>query len=272
MLVVPGGAYRYASPSEGDVVARWFYKAGYNVFVLAYTVNYLDEPLDRVPLNDISRAVRIIRKHAEACSIDPDQIVVCGFSAGGHLCASLCVHYKDVKDCRPEYDEVSNRPDAAILAYPVITSKGYEDSESFRALLGEKPDAEELKYMTLEDYVTEDTPPCFIWQTAPDATVPVEHSCIFADACRKAGVKYAHHVFSDGVHGMSIANEDWLEEKNRDPVYSGTACETRFCNPGRKDKVSCGKRRRDTGRARDLKAQAGEMDAGSKRTSPPRSR
>ena len=217
MLVVPGGAYRYASPSEGDVVARWFYKAGYNVFVLAYTVNYLDEPLDRVPLNDISRAVRIIRKHAEACSIDPDQIVVCGFSAGGHLCASLCVHYKDVKDCRPEYDEVSNRPDAAILAYPVITSKGYEDSESFRALLGEKPDAEELKYMTLEDYVTEDTPPCFIWQTAPDATVPVEHSCIFADACRKAGVKYAHHVFSDGVHGMSIANEDWLEEKNRDP-------------------------------------------------------
>ena len=138
MLVVPGGAYRYASPSEGDVVARWFYKAGYNVFVLAYTVNYLDEPLDRVPLNDISRAVRIIRKHAEACSIDPDQIVVCGFSAGGHLCASLCVHYKDVKDCRPEYDEVSNRPDAAILAYPVITSKGYEDSESFRALLGEK--------------------------------------------------------------------------------------------------------------------------------------
>ena len=58
MLVVPGGAYRYASPSEGDVVARWFYKAGYNVFVLAYTVNYLEEPLGRLPLNDISRAMR----------------------------------------------------------------------------------------------------------------------------------------------------------------------------------------------------------------------
>ena len=107
------------------------------MFVLAYTVNYLDEPLDRVPLNDISRAVRIIRKHAEACSIDPDQIVVCGFSAGGHLCASLCVHYKDVKGLPVRnMMKFQNRPDAAILAYPVITSKGYEDSESFRRFSG----------------------------------------------------------------------------------------------------------------------------------------
>lgn len=217
MLVVPGGAYRYASPSEGDVVARRFYKAGYNVFVLAYTVNYLEEPLGRLPLNDISRAVRIIRKHAQACRVDPNKVVVCGFSAGGHLSASLCVHYKDIRDCRPEYDEVSNRPDAAILGYPVITAKEYEDSESFRALLGKEQREEDLEYMSLEQHVTEDMPPCFIWQTAPDATVPVKHSYLFAEACRKAGVKYAHHVFSDGVHGMSIADEDWLEGRNRDP-------------------------------------------------------
>mgnify|MGYP005767239427 CR=1 FL=1 len=217
MLVVPGGAYRYASPSEGDVVARWFYKAGYNVFVLAYTVNYLEEPLGRLPLNDISRAVRIIRKRAEACRIDPNRVVLCGFSAGGHLSASLCVHYKDIRDCRPEYDEISNRPDAAILGYPVITAKDYEESESFQALLGKEQQEADLEYMSLEKHVTEDTPPCFIWQTAPDGTVPVLHSYLFAEACRNAGIKYAHLVFSDGVHGMSIANEDWLEGRNRDP-------------------------------------------------------
>ena len=69
MVVVPGGAYRYVSPSEGDIVARRFYEKGYNVFVLAYTVNYLDEPLKMQPLNDISRAVRIIRWHAEKLHI-----------------------------------------------------------------------------------------------------------------------------------------------------------------------------------------------------------
>ena len=77
MIVVPGGAYRYASPSEGDIVARQFYSAGYNVFVLAYTVNYLgDEPLGLQPLRDISRTVRIIRLHAEECRIDHSKIVV----------------------------------------------------------------------------------------------------------------------------------------------------------------------------------------------------
>ena len=217
MIVVPGGAYRYASPSEGDIVARQFYSAGYNVFVLAYTVNYLgDAPLGLQPLRDISRTVRIIRLHAEECRIDPSKIVVCGFSAGGHLCASLCVHYKDIDDCRPEYDAVSNRPDAAILAYPVINSGKYANRESFLALLGEKASEKDLEYMSLENHVTEDTPPCFLWQTATDDSVPVENSCLFARACKKAGVPYAHHIFTDGVHGMSVANEAWLEGKNRD--------------------------------------------------------
>lgn len=219
MLVVPGGAYRYASPYEGNLPALEFYRAGYNVFVLAYTVNHLDEleaPLRLQPLNDISRALRIIRGNSARYHLDPLKIAVCGFSAGGHLCASLCVHYEDIKDPDPAYDEVSNRPDAAVLCYPVITSGEYANRESFRALLGEEPDEAELAYMSLEKHVTADTPPCFLWQTATDASVPVENSYLFAEACRKAGVPYAHHVFTDGVHGMSVATSEWLDKESEE--------------------------------------------------------
>lgn len=222
MVVVPGGAYRYASPSEGHLPALEFYRADYNVFVLAYTVNHLDElkaPLGMQPLRDISRAVRVIRAHAARFHIDPLKTAVCGFSAGGHLCASLCVHYKDIKDPASVYGEVSNRPDAAVLCYPVITSGQYSNRESFRALLGVEPDEKELEYMSLEKHVTEDTPPCFLWQTATDASVPVENSYLFAEACRRAGVPYAHHVFTDGIHGLSVATEEWLDEET-DELYT----------------------------------------------------
>ena len=213
MIVVPGGAYRNASPSEGHLPAMEFYKAGCNVFVLAYTVNLLDEPLKLQPLRDISRAVRVIRVGAEKYAVDPEKIALCGFSAGGHLSASLCVHYGDIEDPDPKYQAVSNRPDAAILSYPVITSGEYAHRDSMVALLGSEPTEEGLEYMSLEKHVTADTPPCFLWQTVTDATVPVENSYLFAEACRKNGVCFAHHVFSEGVHGMSVATEQWLERE-----------------------------------------------------------
>ena len=211
MVVVPGGAYRGVSPSEGHIVAEEFYRAGYNVFVLVYTVNPVDEPLKLQPLNDISRAVRMVRSRAEELHIDSSHIAVCGFSAGGHLAASLCVHYSDIEDKDPVYGAFSNRPDAAILSYPVITSGTYTHGESMIALLGEEADEEELEYMSLEKHVTKDTPPCFLWQTVTDEAVPVENSYLFAMACRREGVPFAHHVFSDGVHGLSLATEQWLE-------------------------------------------------------------
>ncbi len=131
ILIVPGGSYREVSPSEAHLPAMEFYQSGYNVFVLAYTINLLDEaPLKLQPLNDISRAVRMIRFHAEELHSRADQIAICGFSAGGHLCASLCVHGKDVTDPDENYQSVSNRPDAVILAYPVISSGKYGHRDS----------------------------------------------------------------------------------------------------------------------------------------------
>lgn len=132
---------------------------------------------------------------------------MCGFSAGGHLCASLCTHYEDIPD--PIYGEVSNRPDAAVLAYPVITSGVHAHRESFVSLLGNAPPQELLDYYSLEKQVTPQTPPCFLWQTMHDAIVPVENSRLYAEACRKQGVSYAHHIFTTGIHGMGLGNEAW---------------------------------------------------------------
>ena len=99
MLVVPGGGYCVVSPTEGEIVAMEFYEKGYNAFVFTYTTNPLMlEPLKEQSMRDLSRAIRLIRSRAGEFHIDPCRLILCGFSAGGHLCASVCVHYMDVED------------------------------------------------------------------------------------------------------------------------------------------------------------------------------
>ena len=137
MLMVPGGGYCMLAPHEGELPAMEYYRMGLNVFVLTYTNDItMCVPLKKQPMNDISRAVRLIRKGADEYRIAPDKLVICGFSAGGHVCGSLCVHYSDIVDPDPEINAFSNRPDAAILSYPVLTSGKYTHIYSMQALLG----------------------------------------------------------------------------------------------------------------------------------------
>ncbi len=212
LVIVPGGGYTCVSPTEGEIVALEFYHKGYNVFVHTYTTNMLMEAaLKFQPLKDISRALRMLRKDAASFHINPNQIAICGFSAGGHLCGSLAVHYEDIKEDNVVYQEYSNRPDAAILSYPVITSGEKAHRGSFQALLGADATEEELEYMSLEKQVKATTPPIFVWHTATDETVPVENSYLMANACHNMGVPYEHHVFAEGDHGLSLANEDWAK-------------------------------------------------------------
>lgn len=219
MMVVPGGGYCMVSPTEGEIVAKKFYEKGYNAFVCTYSTNLTQSvPLKAQPMKDLSRAIRVVRKNATQYHIDPKKLVICGFSAGGHLCGSVCVHHRDIVDKGEAYQGISNRPDAAILSYPVITGKlEHSHSGSFQALYGPEPTVKELEYASLENHVTRDTPPCFLWQTATDETVPVENSYLFAKACQKQQVPYAHHVFSEGQHGLSLADEDWAEGRYGDP-------------------------------------------------------
>lgn len=209
MLIVPGGGYCMVVSHEAELPAMEFYNRGMNVFVLTYTTDItMSVPLKKQPLNDISRAVRFIRNKAGEYNIDGKKFFVCGFSAGAHVCGSLAVHYADVKDVNPEYDKISNKPDGVILSYPVITTGEFTHADSIRALLGNDPSADELEYFSLEKQVDEKTVPCFIWQTAEDGLVPVENSYLMAEALRRNKVPFAHYVFPNGDHGLSIANDD----------------------------------------------------------------
>ena len=234
MIVVPGGAYSFASIREGQPVAERFYGMGYNAFVLTYTCNPLRmEPLRLQPLRDLARAVRLLRKEADRLEIDSDRIAVCGFSAGGHLTASLAVHGRDVYEDNPVYRDYSCRPDALVLSYPVITAEpGLTHADSIKALLGyNRPEEDaaaavisrkgalpgcrtpedEMRYMSLETQVCPDTPPVYIWHTLPDDSVPVENTFRFEQALREKGVLHSMHIYSHGVHGLSLADQAWAD-------------------------------------------------------------
>lgn len=232
ILVVPGGGYCVVAPSEGEIVALSFYDKGYNTFVLTYTTDILlKEPLKLQPIQDLSRALRYVRKNAGGFHVDPSQLAICGFSAGGHLSASVTVHYEDIQDQNPLYQPYSNRPDAVILSYPVITSGEKAHRGSFTALLGPDASESDLHYMSLEHHVKPDTPPVFLWQTVTDETVPVENSYLFARACKDQGVFHEHHVFSDGAHGLSLANDLWFSGKYGKPYTMEQTI--RIANKGR---------------------------------------
>ena len=223
ILVVPGGGYGYCSEREGEPVARCFHEAGYQTFVLTYTTNLLFlDPLMDQPLKDIARAVRILRSKAEEFHLIKDRLFVCGFSAGGHLTASLGNYWNTVSD--PEYEGISCRPDAMLLCYPVITSGEYTHQHSMEALLGNNPSQELLQHWSMECHVNSDTPPSFVFQTAGDESVPVENSFLMAKALKQAGIPFSYHVFTTGGHGLSISTEELIERKycslfTLDPVF-----------------------------------------------------
>ena len=208
MLVAPGGGYCMCVPHEGEPVALEFYNKGFDAYVLTYTTDVtMSIPLKDIPLKDISRAVRLIRRARSDAGITREKLAICGFSAGAHLCGSLVTHYMDVKDPNEELDHISNRPDAAILSYPVITMGKYTHDGSRISLLGRRPGVEERRFYSLENHVNKNTPPCFLWQTAEDELVPVNNSYLFAQALIKAGVPCAHYVFPFGLHGLSLGRE-----------------------------------------------------------------
>ncbi|MCR5213151.1 MAG: alpha/beta hydrolase [Eubacterium sp.] len=211
ILVVPGGGYCLCAPHEGEMIAEVFYNKGLNAFVLTYTTDItMSVPLKKQPLEDISRGVRFIRKHGAEYNIEEKRLIVCGFSAGAHVVGSLAVHFADINDKSEEYAKISNRPDGAILSYPVITSGEYTHKYSMQTLLGSEPSEEELTYFSLEKQVSENTPPCFIWQTATDNAVPVENSYLMAEALRAKGIMFSHHVFPTGFHGISYPSDKFF--------------------------------------------------------------
>lgn len=205
VLICPGGGYSWLSPREGEPVARRFGEAGWTAAVLTYTC-FTGQPLEDLPLRQAGEALAVLRAR-----FDGQRIVVCGFSAGGHLAASLGVHWRDAG---------LSRPDGMILCYPVITAGKYAHQGSIANLAGEGDSA----YWSLENHVSEDTPPAFIWHTVTDPTVPVENSLLLMERMAAYHIPVEMHLYPQGTHGLSLATKEVEEpEKQRfaDPHVAG---------------------------------------------------
>jgi acetyl esterase/lipase len=207
-VVCPGGAYQHLSPREGPPVARWLNTLGINAFVLKYRIG--PKYHHPVEMEDVQRAIRLVRARASDWHIDPKRIGIIGFSAGGHLASTAATHFDDGNPAAPDaVDRVSCRPDLVILMYPVITMMDpYVHATSRLNLLGEKPDPALIVLLSNERHVTPDTPPCFIVHTADDRTVPVQNSLMFALALRDNKVPVELHIFEHGPHGFALGGND----------------------------------------------------------------
>jgi acetyl esterase/lipase len=206
ILICPGGGYSFTSPREAEPIALQFNAAGFHAFVLNYSVAPHKHPQ---PLLDVSRSMCIIRRNAVLWNLDTDNITVCGFSAGGHLAASLGVHWNHPLHSTVEGITLGeNKPNKLILAYPVITSGPFSHQGSFENLLGKSPSMAMLQFMSLEKHISVSTPPTFIWHTFEDTVVPLENTLLFANGLRKNQIPFELHIFPKGGHGISLATDE----------------------------------------------------------------
>ncbi|MFA4943258.1 MAG: alpha/beta hydrolase [Lentisphaeria bacterium] len=203
LLVCPGGGYRNLAPHEARPVAELAVRHGLAAAVVYYRVAPWRFP---AAYADVARAIRLLRANAAAWNLDPDRIALLGFSAGGHLAASVAT--RPELHAAPEdalAGRVSARPDRLVLAYPVISLEHEHHEGSAVNLLGPSPDAASRRRLSLEHHVDANTPPTFLFHTADDATVPVSNSLRFAAALARAKIHFALHVFPHGPHGVGLA-------------------------------------------------------------------
>lgn len=222
VLVCPGGGYCMTSDREAEVIALQMLAMGCHAAVIRYSCAPSVFPAS---LLELAFGMKLIREHAKEWHIDPDKIIVMGFSAGGHLAASLGMFWnKKFLAERLGIDQKDQgllRPNGMILCYPVITSGEYAHKDSFRFLLGldgktaseklegfEEPYSvdEMMEKLSLEKQVSGDTPKAFIWHTFEDDCVPVENSLLLVNALRREGICTEFHMYPHGGHGLSLAS------------------------------------------------------------------
>lgn len=214
VLVIPGGGYAHVSYREGERVALAYNAAGFHTFVLDYCVAPHRHPL---PILNAAKAISLIREKAEEWNVDKNKIAVCGFSAGGHLAASISTLWNDSDIFGNSVEEnKKHKPDASILCYPVISSGVNAHQGSIINLCGNEPENEHLreKY-SLENQVNSETPPAFLWHTFSDSVVPMENSMLYASSLRKHSIPFEMHIYPHGPHGMSVVSDEtyWMLPK-----------------------------------------------------------
>jgi acetyl esterase/lipase len=208
VLIAPGGGYiRVVIDKEGFEVAHRLAAAGITCFVLRYRLpaEGWDQPA-LVPLQDAQRAIRLIRGGARTWGIDPTRVCAMGFSAGGHVMASLATRARArVYDAIDTADALEARPDLSALMYPVIDmARPYAHTGSRTALLGASPSADAEADFSPHRHVDATTPPTFLVHAWDDPGVPTENSLNYLAALRAAKVAAEAHIFEEGGHGFGI--------------------------------------------------------------------
>lgn len=219
LLVIPGGAYWFVSvANEGVELAERLMPLGITVFVLTYRLPGEGwKHRSDVPLQDAQRAMRVIRSKASTFAIDPNKVSVLGFSAGGHLAATLATaHAEQAYAPSDSTDEMSARPLATALVYPVVTmASQWTHAMSRKLLLGDNPTEAEIQRRSAERHIDASTPPSFVVHAYDDAAVPVENSLHFVTAMRAAKRPVEAHFLQEGGHAFGVGlpgtpSEEWI--------------------------------------------------------------
>jgi len=243
ILVVPGGGYFGCSDREGEMVALRFASMGYHAFVLRYTTYFnlgemnsslrekISPRMDRVypkALHDLGSAMIFIRRNASEWLVDDDNIVLAGFSAGGHNCAMYATHWnKEILTDHFNKDRHMLKPQGVILGYAItdfmeLSEQGLlrEDtiwSSILVALLGDDhPDEVDLNMISPARHVSSDTAPMFIWATSEDNLVPANQSLLMAKSLADHKISYECHIYEKGMHGLSLATQATSQSKSQD--------------------------------------------------------
>lgn len=212
VLVCGGGGYfRIQLWKESTPIARWLQQRGFTVFELIYRL-----PNDgweaTAPFMDAQRAMRIIRTKASEFSIDPKQIGVMGFSAGGHLAGFTALQpQRRLYEGTDRYEKASARPDFSVLLFPVVSlRKPYDTTRTRREIVGNTADVEAETAWSLDTYASADAPPTIIFASADDKITPPGHGILLFEKLNASGASAELHLFRDGGHGWGLGNPDQI--------------------------------------------------------------
>lgn len=187
VIVLPGGGYHRHAPHEGEPVAEWLRGLGHAAGVFAYPV-LTPHP---GPLDAVRAEVRRVREAGAS------RVALLGFSAGAHA-AGMAAY---APGSAPE-----ERVDAVVLGYPVVSMLLPTHKGSRVNLLGQRASWEARRATSLDLLVTLGAPPSFVWHTAEDPVVPVQHSYLLGMALAGAAVPHELHVLPGAVHGVGLAD------------------------------------------------------------------
>ncbi|WP_231717771.1 alpha/beta hydrolase [Nonlabens sp. YIK11] len=209
VLILPGGGYKHlAIHKEGTKIARWLNTLGITGIVLKYRLpsDVIMDEKSIGPLQDAQKALRVARSNAATWGIDPAKIGVMGFSAGGHLAATLSTGYDD--EVYIENSDVSAKPNFSMLIYPVITMHDeFTHQGSKSNLLGENPTSDQIDIYSTENRINQKTPPTILIHALDDTSVPYQNSVMYFEALQKHNISSEIHLYQKGGHGFGL-NED----------------------------------------------------------------